>query len=71
MASGQGSEFVPIIGYLVAATPILLQIVKDGITTMEGTGQICILWLERTLSAAFVCADMLSILGHLKQCIEN
>lgn len=66
-------EFIPVVHYLVAASPALLQIVENGSPRMVSTCGIIVLFWEVVLVASFVCAfvfavlhdDLLHLLGLL------
>ena len=61
-------ELVPVIRSLLAATPILLEVMEDCIPRMECASCLCVFLRDkRTLLATFVGAYILSVLRHLKE----
>ena len=70
-ACGQLHELVPVIGSLLAATPILLEVMEHCISRMVGATCLCVfLRDERSLFATLVGAHILSILRHLQQRLQ-
>ena len=70
-AGGQLHELVPVICSLLAATPILLEVMEDCISRMEGASCLCVFLRDkRTLFATLVGAYKLSVLCHLHESLE-
>ena len=66
-ACGQLHELVPVVRSLLAATPILLEVMEDCISRMECASCLSVfLRDERTLFATLVGTYILSILCHLQ-----
>jgi hypothetical protein len=68
LASGQFHELIPIVSdFLIAAAPILLQIVENCITRMIMAGDVVIfLRNKRSLGATLVCADEFTVFAQLE-----
>lgn len=63
-AGRQLHEFVPVVGLLAAAVPVLLEVVEDGLPLVVLARALAVVLVEVVLSASLVHAFELALLGH-------
>lgn len=57
-------EFVPVVGLLAAAVPVLLEVVEDGLPLVVLARALAVVLVEVVLPASLVHAFELALLGH-------
>ena len=62
-ASWQLHEFIPIVSLLAAASPIFLEIVKDGFSLVIMARILSIFWLNKVLPATLIDAPEFAFFG--------